>query len=650
MQWRAIFFLLVGFLLSGASCGQETDGGPPSAVFLLQDPQYRTQFETAWETRPFPLFRRAETLERLRAHLQRRGVRAPAGLWRRVLPELPADAALRLALESLENYPGEPPVPTREDATAAFLIRFAAGPAFREEALARHFLLLQGRILKKIGRHPGLADFRFEARRAIVETLPVLCRPHPDAEGLFGDLLRADLPASLRARTLAALGICGFRSPDLVDLVMEDLFRVRDHAQLAAFARTAFSGARGAARARVLSGIERVLTDSAWRAHPPFLVLSRMDSPLHRKDFPPEAYRDPVAIPRAFARLLADMGEGRRAARILRSAFSVERRGEAAREAFDALWETLMEAASDPAQWQAALVQGTDVALRAVTLDFAMRECPDFLLELRFGGILMDVGQTEREWLESFRDEALRKALADASRSAELTRRWNRETTEEAQWNATRELWAPFVKVPGEDVKNPCAASDPFEGASPREWLRMRLAMALWVCRPAGPGPAWPSMDFLRDRVTAPDFSLPWDAKKEEARRARVAACMQKRMERLQEWESRELDACRDSFDCVWDALVRRGASWPAEALRRALERLRRMADASVWAHFDGRFAQVPPSLAEAVLEWAAPRLSGPVRERIRDDLSTKCREETGCLSLWLHAIRLANESEVSHD
>lgn len=648
MRMRFRFAWVWAFALMTACTRMEPADDPVPAPFLLLDPPIRADFETTWETRLLPLFGRAEIFDALYRHVRRRGLRAPARLWTRVLEELPASRALPLALDALQAYPGQPPAPLREDRTAAELIRFTAAHAAAVPAEAPRIFGIHEKILKHLERQPDILDFRFDIRRAIVDALPELCPRVPGAaDALLLCLLRMDLPAELHSRTLAAAGVCGFDDPQLADRIVEDLFRVRNRTQPAAFARAALSGARGAAREKLRQGLQRILTDPSERRNPPFSVLGILNSPLHRKDFAPEIFRDPSLIPQAFARLLADMGEHQLAADLVRSTHSVEKRPETAPEAFDALWETLMEAADVPEQWLMALRSGSDVALRAVVLDAAMRKCPDSLLaQLRSADAPIDVGQTEREWLDQLRDAALRRALADPARSAELTQRWNRETSEDAQWEATRELWTPFVQVPGESASAACVKDDPFDGMSPREWLQLRLALTLWVCRPTVQT-ALPSVDFLRQRVTAPDFTLPWNLEREERRRFRAQACMQERINALQAWEHRELDPCSDNFDCLWDVLVRHAPNWRPEALNRALWRLQAAAPLSAWKHFDARFRQVPYPVAGRVLEWAAPHLSRETRARIREAFPKTCGDDAECLSVWLFAIRLANEPEV---
>ena len=640
-------FWLVFCVITGCSQSTTPPDDIPPAFFLL-DPDIRDAFETTWETQSLPLFRRQETLRALQTYLRQRNVRASTRLWQRVLKMLPVPEAMQMALDALQQYPGKPPVPSREDATAAELIRFVNAHIVQViPQRSTHLWHLYQEILKRIEPFPNIVDFRFEVRKAIIDALSQVCQAVPKTDDMFVLLLRFNLPAWLRSRTLASIGICGFEDPQLVEWIIEDLFRIRDRSQLGAFARTALSGARGKARKKLLDATRRILSDPAWHHQPPFEVLRTLHAPLHRKDFAPEVFRDFSTVPRAFARLLVDLGERSLATELLQIRYTIANRKENASESFDALWETLMEIADVSDEWLLALTKGSDTSLRAVTLDALQRKCHDTVIsQLYAEKILMNVSQTEYDWLNQFRDAALRNALTDKTRSMELTKRWNRETSEEQQWSATRELWSPFVKVPGENTTSVCVENDPFEGMSPREWLQLRLALTLWVCR-KNAQELPPSVDFLRKQVTALEITLPWDIHAEERRKTRAMACLQEHIQKLQTWENHELQPCHNTVNCLWQR-IQRGTAWPPEARNRALRRIHLAADTAFWAHFDTHFQQVPYALAEPVLQWAAPFLSRLVRYRIRDNLQKNCQDNSRCFSLWLYAIRLANEPEVS--
>lgn len=645
--------LLVIPLLFAIACARSADPAPdpwsPGPLTLL-DPDAREAVAARLETAQWPADK-ARAVSLLEDWVRRWGVRTPLPFFQRLAGELPEDRRRALWLQALSTYPGERPYPPREDPVASHLLReLAASPRATPES-TRELVDAIHALLERLG---PIADPRHQVRSTVADLMSGFS-PGDRVTGLVLHLLGDGVPGAVRARAMLSLGVGGFEDPALLPALFQGLHEVRDHVNLAPFALTALSGARGAARAIAVHALEHTLGHDRFLAEgftpPP--GAGRGGDPLvgvlEAWESAPAALQDPSLMLRTFARVLTALGEEEASRRLLTSRYSLAGRpaDSIPSETFHAVREILLAGLPPsrglPEEEAIGITFGEELANRAVAVSRVGRSCAPRALEVLLATRhTATVRLTTLDWVAQFRDAALKAALARSELTQELTREWNAQETEEGQWRQTARFWMPLVRVPGEG-KTGCDPDDPFDGMSPDEWLRARIERTLWVCDtdgrlpPAPPaGPATPLADWERA----------WSPEREQARVARVTACLASRREELVRWE-RQLAGC-DTFDCLWDRLVTDGLQWPEAALEKALGRLTGLLDGDAAMTLARRLPKAPRELAAQALEWFEHRLPHGARIAIRDALRTEtCLQDPACLPVLLQAVQLANRREV---
>ncbi len=648
---RITFLLLQLFVASCAAPPPYDDPWSPGGLTLFV-PEAREALAARLETAPWPVFGKARAVALLTDWVRQRGVRSPLPFFQRLAPELTIEARRALWLQVLAGYPGERPLPPREDPVAAWLLRDLAKLAKDDPSLRRELVRTMHGMIERLGT---IADPRHQVRSAIADLLAEL--PH-DAlvADLYRHLLEPRTPGVVRARAMLSLGVGGFDDPALLPMLLDGLHRVQDHVNLAPFALASLSGTRGEARIILVALVERTLV--LGRAPVEGLLLPPAAAPhwdalreaLEEWESAPAALQDPTLMPRTFARLLAALGAEEALRRLLVERFNLAGRPPEFQpdETFHAVRELLLAGLPPsrglPAEEAAGIGFGDELASRALAVARATRTCRPEVLELLLGARASAVVRlTTLDWIAQFRDAALKAALAKPDTARELTEAWNAQESEEGQWRGTARFWMPLVRVPGEGKKAVCDEEDAFEGMSPDEWLRARIERTLWICgapgreTPVQPGPTTPIAEWERA----------WDAARESARAARSAACLRSRLDALAAWERRVLSGCA-GFDCLWDRLAKEGVDWPEDAVEKAFSRLTSRLDGDVAGTLPQRLQRLPRELAVQALEWFEPRLSPVVRVAIRDAFrSETCLQDPACLPVLLHAVGLANRQEV---
>jgi len=645
--------LLLFSLWFVASCStpHEDDPWSPGGMTLIV-PEAREAHAARLETAPWPLFGRPRAVTLLTEWVRRRGVRSPLPFFQRLAPELSTEARRALWLHVLAGYPGERPLPPREDPVAAWLLRDLAKLAQDDPALQRELVGTMHGMVERLGT---ISDPRHLVRSAIADLLAGF--PHDAQAGfLYRHLLEPRVPGVVRARAMLSLGIGGFDDPALLLVLLDGLHRVQDHVNLAPFALAGLTGARGQARTILVVLLEQTLAQEG--ASVEGLVLPASATP-HREallealaewENSPAALQDPTLMPRAFARLLAALGAEEALRRLLSERFTLVGRPPEFQpaETFHAVRELLLAGLPPsrglPGEEAAGIGFGDELASRALAVARAARTCRPQVVELLLGARDTAVVRlTTLDWVAQFRDAALKAALAKSTTARELTDVWNAQETEEGQWRHTARFWMPLVRVPGEGKKAACDEEDAFEGMSPDEWLRARIERTLWICGAPGrtataqPGPTTPIAEWERA----------WDTTRESARAARSAACLKSRLDALADWERGVLAGCA-GFDCLWERLEKEGTTWPEDAVEKALSLLVFRLDGNTAQTLPARLVRLSPELAVQALEWFEPRLSPGVRTAIRDAFRNEaCLQDPACLPVLLHAVGLANRQEV---
>jgi hypothetical protein len=651
MPGRLVQIAAILFSLACTRGAAPPDPWRPSPLTLL-DPDARMALAARLEVEPWPTgAARTHAVKLLSDWIRWRGIRAPLPFFERLSPELEPDARRHLWVQALETYPGPRPYPPREDPTAAWILKDLAS-LDGADATRKHSRISQVHAL--LGRIVQPADPRYIVRSTVAD-LAADFPPRPEVTGLVLHLLAPDVPGTVRARAMLSLGIAGFSDPLLLPPLLEGLFTVQDHVNLAPFALTALSGAGG--EARELVGTLVAMTLETGRV-PGAGTTSASGIPaimqvvMENMERSPVVRQDPSLIPRTFARVLVALGDGGRIRRLAQTTYSLVGRdpGFIPDGSFHAVREILLTGIPRElpltAEEHAGILTGEELASRAIAVSRVPRTChPDLLALLASQRHTATVRLTTMDWIAQFRDAALKTALSMPEVAPELTKLWNAQETEEGQWRATAHLWMPLVQVPGDSTpgtdQGPCAEADTFEGMSPDEWLRARIARSLWICAVADPNPPPVSSGAPAFSSTATG-GLAWSDSREAARAARAAACLEHRLKRLADWERRTLDGCPD-FECLWRRFVRDAATWPEDAVEKSLRVLTARLDSAVARGLPGRLSGVPRELVIPMLEWFEPRLTQELRVEIRDSLrSEKCLQDEACLPILLHAVQLA--------
>ncbi|PKN46203.1 MAG: hypothetical protein CVU59_06750 [Deltaproteobacteria bacterium HGW-Deltaproteobacteria-17] len=651
MPGRLVQFAAILFSLACTRGAPPPDPWRPSPLTLL-DPDARMALAARLEVEPWPTgAARTHAVKLLSDWIRWRGIRAPRPFFERLASELEPEARRRLWLEALESYPGRRPYPPREDPTAAWILKDLAGldgaDATRKPAMIGQVRALLARIVQP-------ADPRHIVRSTVAD-LSADFPPRPEVAELFLHLLAPDVPGNVRARAMLSLGIAGFSDPRLLPPLLEGLIAVQDHVNLAPFALTALSGARG--EARELVGTLVALTLETGRAPGAGTTAARgipatMQDVMENMERSPVVRQDPSLLLRTFARVLVAMGDGGRIRRLAQTTYSLVGRdpGFIPDESFHAVREILLTGIPRglplTAEERAGILTGEELAARAIAVSRVPRTChPDLLALLASQRHTATVRLTTMDWIAQVRDAALKAALSMPEVAPELTRLWNAQDTEEGQWRATAHLWMPLVQVPGESTPGtdhgPCLEADTFEGMSPDEWLRARIARSLWICAVADPERPLAPIG-APEKPSAAVADPAWSGSREAARAARAAACLEHRLKRLADWERRTLDGCAD-FECLWRRFVRDAATWPEDAVEKSLRVLTARLDPAAARGLPGRLSEVPRVLVIPMLEWFEPRLTREQRVEIRNSLrGEKCLQDEACLPILLHAVQLA--------
>jgi hypothetical protein len=567
----------------------------------------------------------------------------------RLSSELDPASRRRLWLQALETYPGHRPYPPREDPTAARLLKDLATWDSTDAKGRQEMVGLVHSLLARLGPP---SDSRFTVRSTVADLLADF-PPGPMVTDLFMHLLAPESPGSVRARAMLSLGIVGFSEPRLLPLLLGGLYTVQDHVNLAPFALTALSGARG--EARDLVGEVIAVTLELGRAPDPGTEKSAgipraLQDVLVAWERSPAALQDPSLILRTLSRVLVALGDEERIRRLLVTTYALAGRppGFAPADFFFPVRETLLTGIPRsrplPAEEAAGILTGQELTSRAVAVSRGVRTChPDLLALLQAQRHTATVRLTTMDWIAQFRDAALKAALARPDVAPELTRLWNAQDSEEGQWRATAHIWMPLVQVPGQGTPGSstvaCDETDTFEGMSPDEWLRAKIARTLWICSApvAGEPPVVPGLPGTRPD----DGELAWSVTQETARAARAQACLAARLKRLDDWEHRTLDGCPD-FECLWRRFVSSASTWPEDAIEKSLRVLASRLDETAASGLALQLADVPRELVIPMLEWFEPRLDHESRVEIRDSLrSEKCLQDEACLPILLYAMQV---------